>query len=166
VLSEQRPELAIRTATARVWRNNAGLGWTNPYDRRVWRTTSTLGGGRAKAGFDEIQFDYVRFPSDGDLSLIRYPGASAADALDDPRFVQYARSAAPARRARLGRTSSGSPRRATSASGSSRAVSRYVDAVYPMVYPSHYNPASTDSTTRTRSRPDRHATRCSTSEPR
>ena len=29
----------------------------------------------AKAGFDEIQFDYVRFPSDGDLSLIRYPGA-------------------------------------------------------------------------------------------
>src|SRR4051794_30377972 len=36
VLSEQRPELAIHTSDGSLWHNNSGLGWTNPYDRRVW----------------------------------------------------------------------------------------------------------------------------------
>ena len=74
VLSEKRPDLAIRTSNGSIWRNNAGLGWTNPYDRRVWRYNVDLAVAAVRAGFDEIQFDYVRFPSDGDLSLIRYPG--------------------------------------------------------------------------------------------
>ena len=74
VLSEQRPALAIRTSDGSRWLNNSGLGWTNPYDRRVWRYNVDVAVAAAKAGFDEIQFDYVRFPSDGDLSIIRYPG--------------------------------------------------------------------------------------------
>ena len=77
VLSEKRPDLAIRTSNGSIWRNNAGLGWTNPYDRRVWRYNVDLAVAAVRAGFDEIQFDYVRFPSDGDLSLIRYPGKHA-----------------------------------------------------------------------------------------
>ena len=48
--------------------------WLNPYYRAAWRYDVDVAVAAAKAGFDEIQFDYVRFPSDGDLSLIRYPG--------------------------------------------------------------------------------------------
>src|SRR4051794_556145 len=74
VLAEQRPELSIRRSDGSRWLTSGGLGWTNPYDKRVWRYNVDLAAAAAKAGFDEIQFDYVRFPSDGDLSVIRYPG--------------------------------------------------------------------------------------------
>jgi hypothetical protein len=141
VLSEKRPDLAIRTSDGSLWRNNAGLGWTNPYDRRVWRYNVDVAAAAAKAGFDEIQFDYVRFPSDGDLSLIRYPGTHLQPmAWTIPAFVQYA-----ARRLRpLGARVSVdvfglSATRDLGIGQMPRRISRYVDAVYPMVYPSHYS---------------------------
>jgi hypothetical protein len=37
VLSRARPDLAARRSDGSVWRDAAGLGWTNPYDRRVWK---------------------------------------------------------------------------------------------------------------------------------
>src|SRR5437763_1556591 len=60
VLSENQPALAIHNSDGTIWHNNAGLGWTNPYDRRVWAYNVTVAVAAAKAGFDEIQFDYVR----------------------------------------------------------------------------------------------------------
>ena len=36
LLSEARPDLAIRRSDGSVWKTSAGLGWVNPYDRRVW----------------------------------------------------------------------------------------------------------------------------------
>jgi len=65
ILSQQRPDLAIRRADGSVWTNSAGLGWTNPYDKRVWDYNIEIAKAAAAHGFDEIQFDYVRFPSDG-----------------------------------------------------------------------------------------------------
>jgi hypothetical protein len=141
VLSEQRPELAIRTSDGSRWLNNSGLGWTNPYDRRVWKYNVDLGVAAVKAGFDEIQFDYVRFPSDGDLSLIRYPGAHPQPmSWTIPAFVQYARKRLHPLGARVSVDVFGLA--ATHELGIGqlpRRISRYVDAVYPMVYPSHYN---------------------------
>jgi hypothetical protein len=140
VLAEQRPGLALRTQEGSVWRNDAGLGWTNPYDRRVWRYNVDLAVAAAQAGFDEIQFDYVRFPSDGDVASIRYPSGHASSmAWTIPAFVQYA-----ARRLRpLGvRVSVDvfglAATRDLGIGQLPRRISRYVDAVYPMVYPSHY----------------------------
>jgi hypothetical protein len=142
VLSEQRPELAIRTSDGSRWLNNSGLGWTNPYDRRVWKYNVDLGVAAVKAGFDEIQFDYVRFPSDGDLTLIRYPGVHPQPmSWTIPAFVQYARKRLHPLGARVSVDVFGLA--ATHELGIGqlpRRISRYVDAVYPMVYPSHYNP--------------------------
>jgi hypothetical protein len=142
VLSEKRPELAVRTSDGSIWRNNAGLGWTNPYDRRVWRYNVDLAVAAARAGFDEIQFDYVRFPSDGDLSLIRYPGAhSQAMTWTIPAFVQYAARRLHPLGVRLSVDVFGlSATRDLGIGQLPRRISRYVDAVYPMVYPSHYSP--------------------------
>ena len=77
VLAAGRPELAIKNADGSVWRNQAGLGWTNPYDKRVWDYNVSIAEVAARAGFDEIQFDYVRFPTDGDVDAIVYPGKTA-----------------------------------------------------------------------------------------
>ena len=142
VLAEKRPDLAIHASDGSIWHNNAGLGWTNPYDRRVWRYNVDLAAAAVKAGFDEIQFDYVRFPSDGDLSLIRYPGKHAqAMRWTMPAFAQYAAKRLHPLGARISVDVFGlSATRDLGIGQLPRRVSRYVDAVYPMVYPSHYNP--------------------------
>jgi hypothetical protein len=146
VLSEKHPELAIHTSDGSLWHTNAGLGWTNPYDRRVWRYNVDLAVAAAKAGFDEIQFDYVRFPSDGDLSLIRYPGAHPQSmAWTIPAFAQYARSRLHPLGVRVSVDVFGlSATRDLGIGQLPRRISRYVDALYPMVYPSHYNSGEFD----------------------
>jgi hypothetical protein len=141
VLSEKRPDLAIHNADGSLWHNNAGLGWTNPYDRRVWRYNVDIAAAAARAGFDEIQFDYVRFPSDGDLSLIRYPGTHPRSMRwTIPAFAQYATSRLHPLGARVSVDVFGlSATRDLGIGQLPRRVSQYVDAVYPMLYPSHYN---------------------------
>ena len=73
-LTAARPDLAIQHSDGSVWVNNAGLGWANPYDKRVWKYVVGIGEAAARAGFDEIQFDYVRFPSDGPIETAVFPG--------------------------------------------------------------------------------------------
>ncbi len=141
VLSAKRPDLAVQNSDGSLWHNNSGLGWTNPYDRRVWRYNVDVGAAAARAGFDEIQFDYVRFPSDGDLSLIRYPGTHPRSMRwTIPAFVQYAARRLHPLGVRVSVDVFGlSATRDLGIGQLPRPLSRYVDAVYPMVYPSHYN---------------------------
>ena len=67
ILSNRLPAHAIRTTSGGVWKNASGLGWTNEYDPFVWNYLMSLSKSAAKMGFDEIQYDYVRFPTDGDI---------------------------------------------------------------------------------------------------
>ena len=141
VLAEKRPYLAIRSSDGSIWHTNGGLAWTNPYDRRVWRYNVDLAAAAVEAGFDEIQFDYVRFPSDGDISLIRYPGTHTQSMRwTIPAFVQYAGKRLHPLGARVSVDVFGlSANRDLGIGQLPRRVSRYVDAVYPMVYPSHFS---------------------------
>jgi hypothetical protein len=141
ILSVQRPRRAIRRSDGSIWRNNAGLGWTNPYDRRVWKYLVDLGAEAARAGFDEIQFDYVRFPSDGDLSIIRYPGAHPQPmGWTVPTFLQYARKRLHPLGARVSADVFGLAATHDLGIGQyPRRLGNVVDALYPMVYPSHFN---------------------------
>ena len=104
-LSLQRPDLAIRTTSGGRWLNHAGLGWSNPYDQRVWKYNVDIAEAVARTGFDEIQFDYVRFPSDGDMSAVVFPGKTSTPARLGDRRVRPLRleAAEAARRAGLGR---------------------------------------------------------------
>ena len=142
VLSAKRPELAIHSSDGSLWKNNAGLGWTNPYDRRVWRYNVDVAAAAAKAGFDEIQFDYVRFPSDGDLSLIRYPRSGPQPMRwTIPAFAQYASKRLRPLGARVSLDVFGlAATRDLGIGQLPRRLSAHVDALYPMLYPSHYNP--------------------------
>jgi hypothetical protein len=141
-LTAARPDMAIQHTDGSVWVNNAGLGWANPYDRRVWKYVVGVGEAAARAGFDEIQFDYVRFPTDGPIESAVFPGKTAEPmGWTIARFVHYAST----RLHRLGVRVSVDVfgLSATHDLGIGQVpgrLAKYVDAVYPMVYPSHYNP--------------------------
>jgi hypothetical protein len=141
ILSEKRPELAIQNSGGGVWHNTAGLGWTNPYDKRVWVYNLEIAKAAVRAGFDEIQFDYVRFPSDGDIESAVFPGKrNEAMSASIARFVHYATNRLHEMGARVSVDVFGlSATRNLGIGQSPRRLSKIVDAISPMVYPSHYS---------------------------
>lgn len=140
LLSAGAPSLAIRRTDGSRWLNNGGLGWTNPYDKRVWKYNVDIAEQAAKVGFDEIQFDYVRFPSDGDISQIVYPGKHAQPmGWTIPMFLKYAQSRLKPLGVRLSVDVFGlSATRDLGIAQFPRRIAPFVDTIYPMVYPSHY----------------------------
>jgi hypothetical protein len=140
MLSAGKPALAIKNPDGSVWRNHAGLGWTNPYDKRVWDYNVSIAEVAARAGFDEIQFDYVRFPTDGNVDSIVYPGKTATPpGWVIAQFVHYAAKRLKPLGVRVSADVFGlSATRDLGIGQVPRRVSKYLDAIYPMVYPSHY----------------------------
>jgi len=61
-LAAAHPEFAIRTASGALFHDREGLAWTDPFRSEVQAYNIDLAIEAAKAGFDEIQFDYIRFP--------------------------------------------------------------------------------------------------------
>ena len=55
-----------------VWLDGEELGWANPFHEEVWDYNIELAKEVADFGFDELNFDYIRFPSDGDVNAIVY----------------------------------------------------------------------------------------------
>ena len=61
------PELAVRShKTGQCWRENGKLVWTDPSQSKVQEYDIALARKAAESGVDEVQFDYVRFPAEGD----------------------------------------------------------------------------------------------------
>ena len=141
ITSVAHPGLAIHTPDGSVWRSSGGLGWLNPYNRAAWRYDADVAVAAAKAGFDEIQFDYVRFPSDGDLSRIRYPGRRGQPMRDTvAAFLRYAASRLHPLGVRVSADVFGlSATRDLGVGQHPWQIAGVVDAIYPMTYPSHYN---------------------------
>ncbi len=140
ITSRAHPQLAIRRSDGSLWKTSGGLGWLNPYSRTAWKYNVDVAVAAAKAGFDEIQFDYVRFPSDGDLSLIRYPGAHAQP-MDETiaAFLRYAVQRLHPLGVRVSADVFGlSATRELGIGQHPGQIAEVVDAIYPMVYPSHY----------------------------
>jgi hypothetical protein len=141
-LTAERPDMAIQHSDGSVWVNNAGLGWANPYDKRVWNYVVGIGAAAARAGFDEIQFDYVRFPSDGPIESAVFPNKTAEPmGWTISRFAHYATRKLHPLGVRVSVDVFGlSATRDLGIGQVPGRLAKYVDAVYPMVYPSHYNP--------------------------
>jgi hypothetical protein len=62
LLATARPDLAVKTPTGDLWRDRERLAWVDPFRKEVWNYNIQIAEEAAKLGFDEIQFDYVRFP--------------------------------------------------------------------------------------------------------
>lgn len=62
LLGEARPDLTIRTAAGAIFRDRENLIWVDPSHKEVWDYNIAIAVEAARNGFDEIQFDYVRYP--------------------------------------------------------------------------------------------------------
>jgi hypothetical protein len=78
-LARAHPEWAVKTDAGELWLDREGLPWLEAFHEGVWDYNIALAVEAAQRGFDEIQFDYVRFPTDGRLSNIVY-----SQPIDDP----------------------------------------------------------------------------------
>lgn len=72
VLAEARPELAMHTKAGNIWRDNKNLAWLDPSNEKVWEYNLAISKEAVLLGFDEINFDYMRYPSDGPMSSLDY----------------------------------------------------------------------------------------------
>jgi len=143
-LARRSPKWAVHRPDGALWRNKNGIAWTDPYQRPIWEYNIEVALRAAQLGFDEIQFDYVRFPSDGNTKLCRYSNArhSRAAAIADLRqFVKYARF----RLAPTGKPVSIAVFGMTTTASNDMGIGQELvdlaglaDYVSPMMYPSHY----------------------------
>lgn len=74
-LAEQKPEWSLHVADGRIYRDNKGLAWVNPYKREVWDYLVEVGKKAGETGFDEIQFDYIRFAVDRTMNDVVFDDA-------------------------------------------------------------------------------------------
>ncbi|HUM16359.1 MAG TPA: putative glycoside hydrolase [Candidatus Nitrosotalea sp.] len=77
VLARHRPGWAITdTGTGSLWLDAERLAWLDPFEEEAWAYPIAIATEAARKGFDEIQFDYLRFPTDGPLGKARYSRSS------------------------------------------------------------------------------------------
>ena len=140
------PNLAVKTANGTVWRDRNGQAWLNPYNQEAWDYVLNIAEEAAAKGFEEVQFDYVRFPTDGNIKLIDYgalKNKNKAQAIGD--FLKYARE----RLSDMGAVTSADVFGLVTTAENDMNIGQQleyladsVDVISPMVYPSHYGKGS------------------------
>ncbi len=144
-LGRNRPELAAADSeTGEPWETYGGHIWIDPTDREAWEYSLALAVSACEIGFDEVQFDYVRFPTDGPVGRL---------VVDDPELASESRvqviadflSEARRRLHPLGCAVSADIFAIVVSVGDDQGIgqrpeelSRAVDVISPMIYPSHY----------------------------
>jgi len=140
---EKHPELAVKRASdGTVWRDRKGIPWIDAGSREMWDYVILIARNAYSQGFDEINFDYVRFPADGDMSDISFPVSGTMSKPEVIRgFFAYLNSAMK----NSGITTSADLFGMTTTSNDDLNIGQvlenalpYFDYLAPMVYPSHY----------------------------
>ena len=73
LLAQAHPEWAVINAnTGNIWRDPEKMGWVDPNHEAVWDYNVELAVEAARMGFDEVQYDYVRFPTDGNVGVAQF----------------------------------------------------------------------------------------------
>lgn len=142
-MAEAKPELAVRNASGGIWRDRSGAAWLDPHNWKTWQYLIDVAKEAVAKGFREIQFDYVRFPSDGNVSVIRYPhatGQSREDVITE--FLAEARSQLEPLGVRVSADIFGL---VTSSRTNDMGIGQVLEKIYdamevvcPMAYPEHY----------------------------
>jgi len=141
----RHPDQAVqRKSDGSVWKDGKGLSFVDVSSKEAWDYTIQISQEAYEIGFDELNFDYVRFPSDGDMKDIYFPHTkdkNKADALEE--FFVYLHS----------ELEKSIPEAVTSVDlfgmtttnyddlGIGQIIEKalpYFDYIAPMVYPSHY----------------------------
>ena len=141
-LSKTHPEMAIKSvSTGDVWKDKNGLGYLYPGSENAWEYTLAIANEAYAIGFDEINFDYIRFPSDGNIKDMAIPasGKSKADIVES--FFAYVHEHTKDTGLKTSADLFGMVTTNTDDLGIGQVLERalpYFDYICPMVYPSHY----------------------------
>ncbi len=142
------PELAVKSLkTGQAWRENGKLVWTDPSQPKVQEYDIALAKKAAEAGADEIQFDYVRFPAEGDQKdasfyfQAQHPEWHRSDVIAD--FLKHAYAELHPTGTLLSLDVFGimAWQRPVDLSHTGQDIVRmaqYCDVLSPMIYPSHF----------------------------
>lgn len=140
ILSSKKPELAVLNASGGLWRDNHKLSWINPYNRDSWPYLISIAKEASEKGFDEIQFDYVRFPNDGKKKNMNFGNVDKQKHEIINEFLAYAKKELPG--IKLSADVFGiiceSPADTEGIGQYLELMGKDVDYLSPMVYPSHY----------------------------
>lgn len=144
ILAEQIPDYSIKNVDGSIFRDNQGLAWVNPYRREVWKYVLNVAGRAAALGFDEIQFDYIRFPTAPNMKNVTY-GAEEKLVSTQDLIAQFTQCAANYLRGRGVKVSADVFGGIISSEEDSRIIgqdygkmSACLDCICPMVYPSQF----------------------------
>lgn len=145
-LAEKRTDLSLKTADGSIYRDKKGLAWVDPYKKEVWDYLAQVGLQAADLGFDEVQFDYIRFSTDSTMKNVVFDdadtqGRSRTDIIDD--FTNYIyNKLAPAGvfvSADVFGTIIDSRQDADTVGQIYGDLADNLDYICPMIYPSHYS---------------------------
>lgn len=153
LLAEKRPDLSF-TQNGQIWKNGKGEAFVNPFMEEVWEYNVELAKEAAEMGFEEIQYDYVRFPEGfGNRDdILEYGQGKYADMdMDNVQkrvqavtdFVEYARNELEYYGVDVSVDIFGYAATITEAPNIGQnfsKISSNVDVISSMIYPSHWGP--------------------------
>jgi hypothetical protein len=143
IAATKKPALAIKKKDGSVWRDYKDVAWLNPYVKESWEYPISIAEEAAGLGFKEIQFDYVRFPTDGNRKLIDYGQVGKEKTMEQAisEFLSYARERLNKKGVVVSADIYGLVTTVKDDMGIGQhleTLAPSIDVLCPMVYPSHY----------------------------
>lgn len=143
-LAEKKPEWSIKTKDGTIYKDSEGFAWVNPYKEEVWQYLAEVGRAASRLGFDEVQFDYIRFATDKTIKNIAYEdeitkGRTKTDVITE--FTTYICKELEEEiyvSADVFGAIIGSDGDAQSVGQNYGDMADHLDYICPMIYPSHY----------------------------
>jgi len=142
--SKRHQAIAVQKKNGAIWKDKKGLSYIDPGAEEFWDYIVKIAKASERAGFDELNFDYIRFPSDGDMRDIAFPVSKNKNKVEVlTEFFKYLSA---------GLKNTGVPISADvfgmvatnyddlNIGQVLENIAPYFDYVSPMVYPSHYPP--------------------------
>lgn len=144
LLAEAKPEWSLHNNDGSVYYDSQGVAWVNPYNTEVWKYIYHVSEAAVDAGFDEIQYDYIRFSTGSGMDFVDF-GEDARFVAKSDAIAQFLAGAymrlAP-KGAFVGADIFGT---AISSESDGKLIGQdfielagYCDYICPMIYPSHF----------------------------
>lgn len=144
ILAENKPEYCLKKKDGTIFRDKDGHGWVNPYKKEVWDYIISVSKEAVELGFHEIQFDYIRFSTDSGMKEVDF-GNDAKDKTKMEIITEFTKYASEQLKplgvyvsADVYGTIIDSKVDAEIVGQNYVEMSKYLDYICPMIYPSHY----------------------------
>lgn len=145
VLAREVSAWALKNKNGKVWTDRSGTAWIDPYRQEAWNYILDMADYAVELGFDEVQYDYVRFPENEakvnkEVAYANPAGMSKGETIR--RFLHRASVRSHKKGVRISADVFGMVSSAADDMGIGQSwnlIAKEVDVISPMIYPSHYS---------------------------